>query len=117
MKKYIPRNPRVTIWSLNEGGKLQHVEVVDKEEFKDKHAEQILAFFDQLKKQDPSFNKTKAIDSTFIIVDDEGQQSIVPADDKEPSNEDKEMKQDVIADLLPEQPKKKRKSKSLTKSE
>ena len=81
MKKYTPRNQRVTIWNLSDEGEVKHVEVVEKEEFKDKHAEQILAFFDKLKKKDPTFNKTKAIDSTFIISNDEGQQSIVTEDE------------------------------------
>lgn len=115
MTKYTPRSQRVTIWSLSDEGEIKHVEVVEKEEFKEKHAEQILAFFDKLKKKDPTFNKTKAIDSTFIIVNEEGQQSIVPADEKE---EEKEV-EEVVAELQPEQPKKKRKrkSKSLTESE
>ncbi|HNP06572.1 MAG TPA: hypothetical protein PKN99_03045 [Cyclobacteriaceae bacterium] len=79
--KYQPRNQRVTIWELqkNEEGEtvLRHSEVVEREDFTEEHLKKILSFFDYQAKADPTFNKTKAIDSTFVIVDPSGQQEIV----------------------------------------
>lgn len=86
MTTYKPRKKEVTIWEYqkDEDGRehLRHVELVQAEDFKEEHLNKILKFFDQCKAKDPSFNKTKAIDSTFILVEENGQQSLVQPEDE-----------------------------------
>jgi len=87
--KYQPRNPRITIWEHEEVDgelRLKHSEMVEREDFTEAHLKKILSFFDAQERLDKSFNKTKAIHSTFVIVEPTGQQSLVTDDEPEDTN-------------------------------